>query len=1216
MASEDVIELGSSEDEAEPPPKKKKPALNAMVHFPNKVPGLVIKQTKPVIPPLQKVLAGGAITITNIKSGKVSPQVHKVKPNGSRPLQKFPQKHLPKTTTLRPLYRPIQIQNNLSINPMSFIKGHQPVRNPGPKLNLPPGITVKRTADQKALPGASLSRQNIRKKPPEKIITTVELDDEAEPIPSGTSPQWYLRPEEQTEQKDDEKKANDKEDKQDSPVETENTMELENNKEPDTSKFIEITIDDSPIKPVQTKRAREVGFEIPITIDDSPVKAATKEPNVSENDSDKQSISMPQSKKKLDYPQEDGDSAPMETQHVIEIDLEKSICSQDVSDKAVDEKTEVAENKNKEKIQEPEATTIKRAQTVHLTQEVRKDDKSNEPTPDTDNSEFHPVYRSFINLCFQLENSDDMRKIVEKKIKTYYRQCPKEYVESEEFIDMVSGKIFAMKAGPDKMYLYIKDIVDELNLQRKTAKAGEVLNKENKEKGTKYFGADDAEYDSKRRRQIRKLEKTIKKLHRAVQKLEEQEVEFEDEEDSVYLLTERYKERLIRVHAKFCQLTNTKMPSEPRIQIEARPGRPIGPAKRLEKWVNRKVPIGTPLPFPDFHDVLRCVRDANDEDRLGWNEADIMEEARDLFTRCGKKLQRRRQENEWRIAVSRISNDVSTLDPAEASDDLKKRLEENKTLASKKETELLNKYADKQNQLKLVAEEIGDKEADESPVESEDDEANDDSNSLEDKQKRKERLRRLLHEKTKKMSAEKENISANEPKVDNKEAEVKEAVETSTEKTEGKLSTIPEKIENDKKEEEIQEVIKDTESEVVNDDTIKSITEEATPSTDEKQEKSIDDETFDVDSDIDELHLLQKLYSENEINSSHDSDSDTPIAISDTLDSDSDTGNNKKQQDFDIISIENSSYSESEMTKEERSKEAESESAKEKRIDGLLLQNAEIELPSMPKNKVIDYDENILLASSDEEKDNTDTHLETLEVNNSTILSTATILNEDSETNNAEIILDEEMSEENNMEVDQVITDNEEQISEPHEVITDDNSVIEDDGKNDDKNEQDDLDNDENFEIDKSMSTDIVHKNEDIQDNDSTSQDVIISDVRGSEQNHRQNDEDITCETDDNNCNDSSCAGINIINVESITATKEDISESGKTFQTNNPLQEDDVLHETHVSNTKTVLDERDLSEREVTDDVNMEVDGIEATDSMKQKMIVSDTVKVSGKCV
>lgn len=92
------------------------------------------------------------------------------------------------------------------------------------------------------------------------------------------------------------------------------------------------------------------------------------------------------------------------------------------------------------------------------------------------------------------------------------------------------------------------------------------------------------------------------------------------------ILLFRYKERMVHVHAKFCQLTNTKMPSEPRIHLEARPGRPAGPVRKLEKWINRKVPIGKPLPFPDFHDVLQCVREANNEDKLGWNEVDIMEE--------------------------------------------------------------------------------------------------------------------------------------------------------------------------------------------------------------------------------------------------------------------------------------------------------------------------------------------------------------------------------------------------------------------------------------------------------------------------------------------------------------------------------------------------------------------------------------------------------------
>lgn len=51
---------------------------------------------------------------------------------------------------------------------------------------------------------------------------------------------------------------------------------------------------------------------------------------------------------------------------------------------------------------------------------------------------------------------------------------------------------------------------------------------------------EDDKYDRKRRRQIRKLEKTLKKLDRAINKLDEQEVDFDDEEDSVYLLNDRY----------------------------------------------------------------------------------------------------------------------------------------------------------------------------------------------------------------------------------------------------------------------------------------------------------------------------------------------------------------------------------------------------------------------------------------------------------------------------------------------------------------------------------------------------------------------------------------------------------------------------------------------------------------------------------------------------
>lgn len=66
----------------------------------------------------------------------------------------------------------------------------------------------------------------------------------------------------------------------------------------------------------------------------------------------------------------------------------------------------------------------------------------------------------------------------------------------------------------------------------------------------------------------------------------------------------------------------------------------------------------------------------------------ILFAARDLFIRCGKKLQRRRQENEWRLAASRISLES---DPADKNEELKKKLYENMQMAIKKETYVLNK---------------------------------------------------------------------------------------------------------------------------------------------------------------------------------------------------------------------------------------------------------------------------------------------------------------------------------------------------------------------------------------------------------------------------------------------------------------------------------------------------------------------------------------------
>ncbi|XP_022126650.2 uncharacterized protein LOC111001189 [Pieris rapae] len=548
----------------------------------------------------------------------------------------------------------------------------------GSKLlrKLPSSITVK-----KATASRTVSIPIQKAKLAQEIVLPAEIHDKpillAKPLP-----QWYKKPEDL----ESETHLQVKEMNEIDLI----SMEEKNNIEP--KKLIEITIDDSPVKLPTIKQTEDVA----IMIDDSPAKAASSMKHDLKQQKEKQS------KKMLNY---DNIKIVKDITGMIEVEVDAI----DV-DQLSNEPSGSQSNKQTDKSQVSEKQRVKK--------------------PANEDGEFNPIYQKFIDTCLHIENSNDMQYIVEKKIKSYYRQCPKEYVDSEEFLDLVSGKIIAIEASPNKMYLYIRDVVNQLNIQRKMVKPG-TSSKE--ETSAEYPGIDVSECDTKHQRHIKKLEKTLTKLHRAIQKMEEQDVDFDEEDDSIYLLTERYKERFLRVHAKFCQLTQTKMPSEPYIKLETEAGRPKGPAARLEKWINKKVPIGKPLPFPDFHDVLRCVREANAEDKLGWSEMEILEEARELFISCGKKLKRRRQENEWRIAASRLPVNE---DPAENNIELKKKLEENKLLAKRNETYILNKYVDRQNLLNLEPEVIGDKEAEESPLES-DEEDDNESNALPIKKKNK-----------------------------------------------------------------------------------------------------------------------------------------------------------------------------------------------------------------------------------------------------------------------------------------------------------------------------------------------------------------------------------------------------------------------------------------------------------------------------------------------
>lgn len=281
------------------------------------------------------------------------------------------------------------------------------------------------------------------------------------------------------------------------------------------------------------------------------------------------------------------------------------------------------------------------------------------------------------------------------------------------------------------------------------------------------------------------------------------------------------------------------------------------------------------------------------------------------------------------------------------------------------------RYADRQSQLKLEAVEIEDKEADESPEES-DDEPAEETPALEDKEKRKERLKRLIQEKTKKDSEKNKRAEETEKGQSDIEMVLEEKSEDECVKATDNVSVTNADIElTDTVNEENKKMERyaESKSELSKEKSLESKTSERV--------HSISDDDSKVDSDVDELHLLQKLHSGNEVNSStvDSSDTDTPINISDTLPSSSD---NKGKVGSDVISIENSSYSESETEKNTSNSKGDvmdivpSKETSQKNVDVNTHQeyspvNTQVRRSQSNNGEYNDPVENILLASSDEE---------------------------------------------------------------------------------------------------------------------------------------------------------------------------------------------------------------------------------------------------------
>ncbi|PSN47160.1 hypothetical protein C0J52_13503, partial [Blattella germanica] len=356
------------------------------------------------------------------------------------------------------------------------------------------------------------------------------------------------------------------------------------------------------------------------------------------------------------------------------------------------------------------------------------------------------LFEKFVSTCRNGHKSADMEKIL-LKTRGYYNKAKETYIMSKEFQNLITKKTEEIVNDPHRIYVYIKDVVDEIRSRRQkppnaldgppnkkmklssddcenTTADTKNDEKENvgEENGEKIDIGEIASRGESRyiNAKIKKLSKALKKVSAVIKKLEETEVDFDEENDSSYIKLERYKERFCKINNKLCELTGDRNAGKrPRIAFSGTQSTEIN--RCIERFVN------STGQFPDFHDILSLVKKTDVENKMKADEQRKI--AENAFLTLGRQLQKQRQFESW-DSVSVFLKDVK--DPAEDDQELEKQLNDNALEHSERIQKVIDSFAEKQVDQKLEPEEVPDDVANKSDNEAEDEEQEESEEDEED----------------------------------------------------------------------------------------------------------------------------------------------------------------------------------------------------------------------------------------------------------------------------------------------------------------------------------------------------------------------------------------------------------------------------------------------------------------------------------------------------
>ncbi|XP_070155908.1 death domain-associated protein 6 isoform X2 [Polyergus mexicanus] len=340
----------------------------------------------------------------------------------------------------------------------------------------------------------------------------------------------------------------------------------------------------------------------------------------------------------------------------------------------------------------------------------------------------HDVFPLFISLCLQKskdKDRKDMEKIV-NKLKRRYEELDPEYTSSEYFVSFLNEKRAAIMYNDKKIYVYIEEVMNEMKKSFKkkshllssnetydavpsTSYAANNLSVNNAAKSD--CDIDNEENANPRtKNKIKMILQAMAKCEGVIKKLDEAEVDFDKEDNSTYIKVERYKQRMVELYNKYCELTGENADAG---RVYLRPKhisatRIVAVDQAITNFINSKIAqrnqmkkkeaLANDVIFPDYRDILECVNRCNDRRNLGLDRRKQEQMAKKAFLELGELLQRTRRNDYWDTFSLYLEN--TEEDPAIKDKDLAKKLIDNRTEGEKRLAAVFEKYTKKQEEIK------------------------------------------------------------------------------------------------------------------------------------------------------------------------------------------------------------------------------------------------------------------------------------------------------------------------------------------------------------------------------------------------------------------------------------------------------------------------------------------------------------------------------------